>query len=397
MEKLTPITVQERLVVIDVIRGFALLGILLVNMQDFSSPWLYIEPSQLWNSSLDRYTDIFIDIFAQASFYTLFSFLFGFGMVIFKERSEAKGYSFLSLFSRRLFILLIFGVIHAFLIWHGDILISYALIGFILLLFHKTDANTMFKWAIALILIPSLLMGGLLLWQEFQYPSLFSGYNVEMVNQSLQVYSSGTYFEITKQRINDWYYVNNPLNYIFLVLILLPMFLLGAFFAKKRWFHEPNVYNRELRIVWLVSFSIAVIFKLLPYLGNGMEGLFYMQDSIGGPASAIFYATSIVLLFQKNWWRTKLISFSYVGRLSLSNYLLQSLIGTFIFYGYGLGFYGQLRPFYGVLLTIAIYILQIQLSKIWLRNYKIGPAEWLWRSLTYKSKQKIKIDKISRS
>lgn len=397
MDKLTPITEQERLVVIDVIRGFALLGILLVNMQDFSSPWLYIEPSQLWNTSLDRYTDIFIDLFAQASFYTLFSFLFGFGMVIFKERAEAKGYSFIPLFSRRLLVLLILGIIHAFLIWHGDILISYALIGFILLLFHKSEAKTLFNWAVALILVNSILFGGLLLWWEVNYPGIFDGYNMDMVNQSLEVYSSGTYLEITQQRINDWLYVNNLTNYIFLILAILPMFLLGVFFAKKRWFHEPNNYHQELRKVWIVSLILAVTFKLLPYIGNGMEALFHLQDSIGGPASAIFYATSIVLLFQKEWWRTKLINLSYVGRLSLSNYLLQSLIGTFIFYGYGLGFYGQLRPFYGVLLTIAIYILQIQLSKLWLKSYKIGPAEWLWRSLTYKSKQRLKIDEISRS
>jgi len=390
MDKLTPITEKERLVVIDVIRGFALLGIFLVNMQDFSSPWLYLDPGVLWNSSLDLNTEIFIDIFAQASFYTLFSFLFGFGMVIFKERAEAKGYSFVPLFSRRLFVLLIFGIIHAFLIWHGDILISYALIGFILLLFHKSEANTMFKWAIALILIPSMLMGALLLWWEIKYPSVFEGYNVEMVNQSLEVYSSGTYFEITQQRVNDWLYVNSLSNYIFLVLALLPMFLLGAFFAKKRWYHEPNVYHKELKKVWMISLSLSVIFKLLPYIGNGLEGFFYLQDMIGGPASAIFYATSIVFLFQKDWWSRRLLSFSYVGRLSLSNYILQSLVGTLIFYSYGLGLYGQLRPFYGAVLTIFIYIIQVQLSKLWLSRYKIGPIEWLWRSLTYKSKQNLK-------
>lgn len=397
MEKLTPISEQERLVVIDVIRGFALLGILLVNMQDFSSPWLYIDPSLLWDSSLDRYTAILIDIFAQASFYTLFSFLFGFGLVIIKERAEIKGYSFVPLYSRRLFVLLILGMIHAFLIWHGDILISYALIGFIVLLFHKSEAKTLFNWSIALILINSILFGGLLFWWESTDPSIFEGYNVEMVNQSLEVYSSGTYLEITQQRITDWLYVNNPTNYIFLIFAILPMFLLGAIFAKKRWFHEPSNYNQELQRVWLVTLILAVVFKLLPYIGNGMEAQIYLQKTIGGPASAIFYATSIVLLFQKNWWRSKLINLSYVGRLSLSNYLLQSLIGTFIFYGYGLGFYGQLRPFYGVLLTIVIYILQIQLSKLWLKNYKIGPAEWLWRSLTYKSKQRLKIDKSSSS
>jgi len=126
MNSLAPISSGDRIEIIDIIRGFAILGIFLVNMGDFHSPWLYLEVGKLWTSPIDIGADIFVDIFAQSSFYTLFSFLFGFGMVIIKERMTALNYSFYKLFLRRMFWLLVFGLIHAFLIWHGDILISYA-------------------------------------------------------------------------------------------------------------------------------------------------------------------------------------------------------------------------------------------------------------------------------
>lgn len=394
MERLSPTLANERINSIDVIRGFALLGIFFVNMLAFSAPWLYLEPGQLWNSKLDVATETFIDIFAQASFYTLFSFLFGFGMILFMERAKQKGASFVPLFSRRLVILLVIGIIHAFLIWHGDILITYALVGFILLLFHKTDAQTMLIWAILLILVPSLLLGGLYLYVELQNPLAFAGYDLTMVNQSIEVYSTGSYLDITKQRINDWYYVNNPFGYIFLTLVILPMFLLGAFVAKKRWFHEPVKYAKEIKKVWLISLSVAVVFKLLPYYAGKYQGFFYIQDTIGGPASAIFYATSIVILFQKPFWQKLLTPLSYVGRLSLSNYLFQSIVATLFFYSYGLGLYGQVRAFYTFLLAIGIYIIQIYLSKWWLSKYRIGPAEWLWRSLTYKKVQRLKKEQV---
>lgn len=390
MKKLAPISEGERLDVIDVIRGFAILGIFLVNMQDFNSPWLYMEPGVLWGSKKDLFASSFIDIFAQASFYTLFSFLFGYGIIIFKERAIKKEYRFVPLFSRRLFFLLILGIIHAFLIWHGDILITYAIIGFIFLLFHNLKAKTLLIWAIVIILISAILVGGLLFIADLLTPTPISNYNPEKVELSLDVYSSGTYLEITKQRVNDWLYVNNFGNYIFIILGILPMFLLGAYAAKERLFHNVKEHYNKIKSIWTISLIIAVVFKFLPYIVEDNIGIDYLQDTLGGPAAALFYATSIALLFENAWWRKKIEFFKYIGRLSLSNYLFQSIVSTTIFYGYGFGFYGSVSTFYGLLLTITIFIIQILLSKAWIKKYRIGPVEWLWRSFTYKKIQPIK-------
>ncbi|MGD9679197.1 MAG: DUF418 domain-containing protein [Vulcanibacillus sp.] len=386
MKSLLPISKNERIQSIDVIRGFAIFGIFLVNMLDFSSPWQYLEPGILWPNKVDVTTEHFIDIFAQASFYTLFSFLFGFGMVIFKERAVAKGYDFVPLFSRRLTILLLIGIFHAFLIWHGDILISYALIGFILMLFHNAKPKTLLIWVLAIILIPTLLLGGMYLITDIYRDSTSSGNNIDIVrvNQIIEIYGSGNFSEITLQRFNDWKRTNLGFGTIYTIFILLPMFLLGAYFAKKRLLQDVEDNLPKIKRIWLSMLIIGFTFKLLPYIFNESYTVGFLQDQIGGPATALFYATSITLLMRYNIWKRLLAPFSYVGRVSLSNYLFQSILCTTIFYGYGFGLYGKVNPFTGLILTIVIYLIQILLSQYWLSKYNNGPLEWVWRSLTYK-------------
>lgn len=391
MEALAPIKANERITSIDIIRGFSILGIFLVNILSFSSPWIYLEKGIMWKSALDIGTETFIDIFAQASFYTLFSFLFGFGMVIILERAEAKNYNFPSLFTRRLFVLFVIGVIHAFFIWHGDILISYAFVGLFLLLFYQSKPITLLIWSFLLILIPSFIWGSYLYGMDKRTPYPLSHYNPLGVHNAIEVYSTGNFIEITQQRITDWLYANGGLGFLFLIFLLLPMFLLGAYVAKKKWFHEPENHMKAIRWTWGISLIFGLIFKIIiPYSFERNAGLFYIQDSIGGPATAIFYATSIVLLVRISWMKKILTFFSYIGRLSLSNYLFQSIVSTFIFYGYGFGFYGKVSPFYGVLLVIFIYIVQVILSKWYLTKFSIGPIEWIWRNFTYMAKQPIR-------
>lgn len=394
-EHLTPISDKDRLHAIDMMRGFAIFGIFLVNIMAFISPWIYLEPGSWWTSPLDRATEIVIDLFAQASFYTLFSFLFGFGAVMIQERAIAKGQDFAPLFARRLFILLIIGIIHAFLIWHGDILMAYASIGFLLLLFHKRKPKTLFVWALCLILIPTLLFGGFFTFLSLVVPDEFSTdpFQNELVQQSLEVYSSGSYVEITKQRVADWSYVNIAygMGLFFQVLTLLPMFLLGMFFAKKKWLHNVNESTTILKRWWLGALIVMVAFKGLPYLSQSNFGLQYIQDSLGGPAAAIFYATSIALLSRFQRASKSMRPLAYVGKMSLSNYLLQSIVSTLIFYGYGLGLYGKVSLFQGIFYVMIFYLLQVLLSKWWMTHFRFGPVEWVWRTLTYGIKQPFKI------
>jgi uncharacterized protein len=168
------------------------------------------------------------------------------------------------------------------------------------------------------------------------------------------------------------------------------MFLLGAYFAKKRWFADVEKHLAKLKKIWIITFVIGFSFKLLPYLTANNIFTQYMQDTFGGSATAIFYATSMAIFSQKTFWRKIFAPLVVVGRMSLSNYLFQSVLCTLLFYNYGLGLYGSVRPFYGLLLTIVIYCLQMILSKLWLKRYRMGPMEWIWRTLTYGQKQQLR-------
>lgn len=389
--RLSPIESSERIHSIDVIRGLAILGIFLVNMPSFYAPILYLDPAEWWSGGLNQGTNTFIDIFAQASFYTLFSFLFGFGMILFKERAVAKGYSFYPLISRRLFVLLLLGCIHAFLIWHGDILISYAIVGAVFLLFHKSKPLTLLIWALCLIFIPSILFAGLMFVAVLFAPEVSDiAFNEQLAIASAEVYSSGSFADITLQRISDWYFVNNLANGFFLIITLLPMFLLGAYIAKTKMLSNVEDNIKKIKTLWGISLLIGVPIKLLPYITSKNVATDFLQDTIGGPGTAMFYATSIVLLMRLPLWRKILSPLASVGRLSLSNYLFQSILCTTLFYGYGFGLYGKVEPFTGLLLAIAIFILQIFLSIIWLKKFRFGPVEWIWRSLTYLQKVEIR-------
>lgn len=390
MERLTPINSSERIEVIDIIRGFAILGIFVVNMEDFRAPWLYLEIGTLWDSTIDIGAQIFVDIFAQSSFYTLFSFLFGFGMMIFKERTIQRNRSFFFMNTKRIFWLLIIGIVHAFLVWHGDILISYAGVGIILYFFHMVKPRTLLIWSFSIITVSSYLIARLLNFIDINTQQNISRYNAELVAISINTYSNGSFIDITRQRVFDWLNVNGGDGFIYLAVAILPMFLLGAYVAKKKLFNNIEENLQFIKNVWLSSLIIGFAFKLMPYIiGHGLA-IDYLQDSIGGPATALFYATSIILLNRREFWHRKLNFFAAVGRLSLSNYLFQSFAGTMIFYSYGLGLYGKVSPIQGLFLVAVIFFIQVLLSNWWVNRYRIGPMEWLWRSLTYGSIQKFK-------
>ncbi|WP_169823908.1 DUF418 domain-containing protein [Bacillus marinisedimentorum] len=391
--KAQPVGGKERILSLDIIRGFAIFGIFLVNMEDFRAPWLYLDIGQIWDRPADIAVQRFIDIFAQASFYTLFSFLFGYGMIIFMERAEAKGFAASRLFARRLAVLLIIGILHAFFIWHGDILITYSIIGFILILFHKRSARTLALTALAIIAVKVLLIGMMLTAVSMTDSGM--EYNVSkhpMVYESIEIYGSGTYGEITSQRIKDWSYVNiaGGAGPVFLFLSLFPMFLLGAAASKICLFQDTEDHHGFLLKIWIAAFAFAIVFKFLPYVIGHSPAADYFQDEIGGPAAALFYASSIVLFTKKKTFSRLMSPFAAVGKMSISNYLLQSVIGTLIFYSYGLGLYGEVGPVPGTILVICIFGLQAAASIWWIKRYRFGPVEWLWRGLTYGSFQRFK-------
>ncbi|MBW8350391.1 DUF418 domain-containing protein [Bacillus sp. IITD106] len=387
-QTLEPIRLEERIHSLDVLRGFSLLGILLINMISFHSPFSYYNPYEWWQYD-DATVYMWLDIFVQASFYPIFAMMFGYGMVIMQDRLNEKGFSFYKISIRRLIVLLVFGIIHAFLIWHGDILITYAIMGLILLLFLRLSGPLLMGLGAILYLLPQLFLGGLLMLATlFDSDSLADYIDIVGLQKSSEIYANGSFWEITMQRIADWSFTNGPWEFLLYLFMILPLMMLGAGAAKLRWLQKASGQRKKWMIILSICLPIAVAVKLLPFLIMPSISIQYIQDMIGGPLLGIAYVAIIVLLMTYNPVVKVLKPLASAGRMSITIYLSQSIIGTLIFYNYGLGLYGQVSMATGTFLAIAIYVIQVILAEIWLSKFKYGPVEKLWRFLTYGRQKK---------
>ncbi|CEG26044.1 DUF418 domain-containing protein [Bacillus sp. B-jedd] len=386
---LAPTGGTARIISLDAMRGIAILGIYLVNMLSFHSPYMLINPLEYWNHGIDRYFYIFIDIFAQASFYPLFSMLFGYGLMLMKERSKAKGKNFYPVVIRRLFFLLCIGIVHAFLIWPGDILITYAVIGFLALFFLRLSGKALLATGLLMYIIPNLFLGLLLTAADFSGMNASSViFSEDEAKNALQVYSSGTFAEITEMRIWEWKESNNKGTIPILVLSILPLFLIGAGLAKLKWLTEVKKHQKKLILFSIIAFGAGLLIKLLPYYGWEGYSAEFLQDFFGGPLLASVYGSLTALAVHNHAGRAGV--FASVGRMAMTNYLLQSIVSTFIFYGYGAGLYGSISIVTGTGLAVAIYIAQAAISRFWLKRFHFGPVEWIWRSITYMKFQRMR-------
>ncbi|WP_181349179.1 DUF418 domain-containing protein [Thalassobacillus sp. CUG 92003] len=383
----TPLQEAERLSWIDAARGLAIFGIFMVNAPAFSAPYfLYGGEDVFWSSGLNHTIQTLIDIFFQASFYTLFSFLFGFGMQMMKDRLVDKYNTYRSVIFRRLMVLIGFGLVHAFLIWHGDILLSYGVIGLFLFLFFERQPATLLGWAYGVLGFMVVSMTGLL----YASRGMGSDYNYSAILAAKEHYGSGSFGDILSQNLNDWLYGTHPLAVIILMMSLLPMFLFGMYVHRKRWLHEPEQHQQTLKKWTVITLLIFIVFKAGPYVFGNPQWVYLLQDNVGGTASALFYMFAITLLFQRESAKRVLLPFTYVGRMSLTNYITQSLVSYGLFYSVGFGLYGHVPPWMCVLIVILVFSLQIMMSRVWLKVYRYGPLEWLWRTLTYGRKQRLR-------
>ena len=399
-----PVARTERIQVIDILRGFALFGILLVNMELFSHPFQQIMLGYDELTSLaDRLAVWGIELLAEAKFYPIFSFLFGLGFALQIQRAEQRGTRFVPFYLRRLFILLLIGLAHAIFIWVGDILVLYAFLGAILLLFfRRRSSRTLLIWAGIMLAVSTIIIGGLLglaLLAQLtpdgvaQSSKAFAESEAELrtaAAKAREIYASGSFGEITAQRLSDLGQAYSLA--IFLGFNAFAMFLLGLYAGRRGIFRDVAAHVPLFRkVLWWglpIGLGSQVIFVVLsegtnqfqPTLSSLVAGV--MQIA-GAPALALSYVAALPLLLQHSSWLTRLGPLAAVGRMALSNYLLQSLVATTLFYGYGFGLFGQVGPALGLLITIAIFLAQIPLSVWWLRHFQFGPVEWLWRSLTY--------------
>jgi len=388
MVNVGPTALNERVVALDMMRGFSLLGIFIVNMLAFHSPYYYVNPYTWYTNPSDADTFQWIDIALQGSVYPLFSMLFGYGLTMQFAKSVERVASFTKMAVRRLTVLLILGILHAFLIWSGDILITYALSGFILIWLLRLSRAWLISIALVLYLLPNLGLAFL----SYVVARMGEGYYaaVQEIESSIVAFGTGSWREIFVQRAADWSYANIESGSVFLVgITILPYMLLGAAAAKGRLIERTSNKKVFWIVLTILALAVGYAIKVLPFSVEADFFYMFVQDIFGGPLVAIGYAGLIALLSQLTIFRKVFNPVAKVGRMSMTTYLTQSIVATTIFYSYGLGLYGKMDLVTGTWLAVGVFIIQIIFAEIWFTKFKQGPVESLWKQATY-GKQNVK-------
>lgn len=386
MERNQPVSFKERIHEIDAIRGFALLGILMMNIMAFSGPDMEDsfnpERSEIYTGFFNELSLFFINTFVTANFFTMFSFLFGLGFFIFLSRAEEKGRRIAPLFYRRMFILLIFGLLHGILLWYGDILWTYAIAGMILFFFYKLSPKVNLIVAISLLtVITSLILLGAL--------ALYLMGDQAMGNYSLEI---GMTEAILNGSYSDIISMNMTLlgisvsGIIFVVPIVLAMFLIGLAFGQMRIFENLSIHMSLLKKIACFGLGIGLPIKIMTgyfttYAGNNdfYATIGQLSSSLGGPLMALGYVALMLILMQR--YRQLVTILQPVGQMALTNYIGQTVIMLLIFYVGGL--FNSVDAVWFIPIVLVVFLVQIGLSKLWMKHFSYGPLEWIWRTLTY--------------
>jgi len=381
---------HSRIELIDSLRGFALLGIFLVNISFFTTSLQTISYGvDLWSGWYNELVLLLRGIIIDGKFVLIFSFLFGFGMVLMRESAQAKGRSFNRMYTRRLTALLLIGLFHGIFIWYGDILTHYALMGFLLMLFQRCKPRTLLIWSLSLLLVVPILVTGASLLSDSASQAVnpisqadATQIGVYYQERDAAIYGAGTLTQIIIQRVND--YIGSIFNMLLFYPQILGMFLMGAYFCKRRILHDVQENRRGIIRLLIIGGSIGLVLQLVLSLVKGLP--FWGEAAalfVGAPLLALAYIGVFALLYQGNHWKKFLHWFSYPGKMAFTNYLLQSVLCGLIFYSYGLGWYGTIEPIWQMMIVVLIFALQAVLSRVWLKRFPIGPLEYVWRLFTY--------------
>jgi len=389
---LQPLNTADRITVMDILRGAALFGILLMNIEAFTGPldlsFTGVDPH--WHG-IDYLADALVYVLVQGKFFLLFSLLFGAGFAVMAQRAQGAGRDFTPIYLRRSVALLLIGACHALLVWSGDILLVYALLSFLLLGTRRWPVSMLpamgalvYAFAVGLSLLFALLV-----WAAARGGSpLDSAGSMraaqEVIEAQRLAYGQGSWSQANVQRLADLRHMVGG------ILITGPeifgTFLIGAWFARSGALADPARFaSLYARLRW-IAMPVGVVLMLAsaawhPYLAPGeftvRTGLSYAMAAVASLLMALGYLGWIVQARHALGW------LAAPGRMALTHYLLQSLLCTWLFFGYGLGFFEQLPRAWQLVFAVALFALQVGISHLWLARFRYGPMEWLWRAMTY--------------
>jgi len=418
-----PVEASERVAALDVVRGFALLGILLMNICSFGMPSAAEGNPTVWGGATGVNLAFWWVqyVFWSGKMRALFSLCFGAGVIYLTSRAEARGTSAADVYYRRTFWLMAFGMAHAFLLWYGDILYPYALCGLLLYPMRKLPSRVLLGIGLLMVAgncvqswdqlkdvrkskeqyrgIPEhAVVAGEVESARAAYVSLTRDWHPskEKVERELKAYR-GSYTEAYAHRAEirtPWdsqpYY--NTGSWDFLAFMLMGM-------ALAKWGVLDGAWTRR-------TYALVAIGGV--GIGAGIAGWLATREAASGfdPVVAVEgytvyqlvrllvgmgYLAAVVGVVQEGWFRPLTEALGAVGRMAFSNYIMHTLICTTLFYGHGFGLFGKLERHQLYYVVAAIWLLQLIVSPLWLRAYRFGPLEWAWRSLTYWQRQPMRI------
>ncbi len=391
-----PTAPEKRIDSLDIVRGFALFGILWMNMPAYPGPL----------SAVDRIINQTSALLTQGKFITIFGFLFGISFSLQWMRTENQGRKPAVHCLRRLFVLFLIGVLHMVFVWERDILTWYALTGMYLLTVQCLHLSQKTILILALCIYPLIIVGGEVtltrrimretgvttIWDIS--PTRLRERRQGTVNEEIGQYTTASY----ARRIHDrWDRLRKELGS---PSSLLPesffvYFLLGLWAARSGILRDSRPHERLLRWIFWGGLPLGLTLFFVKRIGGGLfragqitwlgNSIFDAAWMVGQPILGFTYVSAILLIIRNDRWLRRFAPLRYAGRMALTNYLMQSLIFTLVSYSYGLGSYSSLTGAAVLLYSLVFFTAQVYLSRWWLSRFHFGPAEWVWRSLTYGS------------
>ncbi len=397
----SPLDTKDRISALDMLRGFAVLGILIMNIQSFSMPGAaYLNPTAYGSfGPISKWAWAISHMIASEKFLSIFAMLFGAGIVIFAGNLKSRGLRPGPLHYRRMFWLLIFGLIHAYLLWYGDILVALSLCGMLAFLFRNKKPATL-VWISALFFIMPVIFYTLSplsteYWSEGAYNQTLQNWKPDQPSLAKEVTAmQGNWIEQMEYRVPGAIFSQTGLFLMETFWRVMSMMLLGM--ALFKWKLITAHFSKRNYLVLgaagiLIGSFISGIGVILNFENDwNMRFSMFMGrhfNYLGSVITALGYIGVIMLISKSSHVRNLQFTLSAVGRTAFSNYILQTLICTFLFYGHGLGLFGQVNRSYQLMMVPAIWLILMLASLLWLKKFRYGPMEWLWRSLTYWKKQ----------
>ena len=413
MVVLAPVPAGERIDILDVLRGFALLGVLVANALWYFSGFAELSEQEVLLLPVNPLDPAVFELerfFVSGKFITIFSFLFGMGFSLQMRRAAEAGAPVKRFYVRRMLWLLAFGIAHALLAFYGDVLHLYAVLGLLLIGWVARSEKALIGWGLGFAVVLPVAVRAL----QWALPALTDGaIDPEATTEARRgvaiaqhvAFAGSSYAGMIRANATDFWSRISTDVVLASALATFGKFLLGVWAGRTGLLVRASLANAgsdDASLKWMrrgmgwglvlgvACQGVVVADAVVPALDEEAWGARVAEAALwdaGVLALSTSYVCAIVLLFRRPDWNRTLGFLAPVGRMALTNYLGQSVACIFIFYGVGLGWYGRMGPTAVLVTAVVVFAAQAAASAWWLRRFQYGPAEWVWRSLTYGQRQ----------